>query len=81
MERNYTFGVSLVIIGGVFLSLSGIFLRNIESASGWQILFYRGVAFSTMLFLVLLFKYRSQTFAAFRAIGKPGLWAAPRPCK
>ena len=76
MERNYTFGVSLVIVGGVFLSLSGIFLRNIESATGWQILFYRGLAFSTMLFLVLLFKYRGKTVTAFRAIGKPGLWAA-----
>jgi len=75
MDRNYTFGVSLVVVGGVFLSLSGIFLRNVESASGWQILFYRGVAFSTMLFLILLVKYRSKTLEAFKAIGKPGLWA------
>ncbi len=75
MDRNYTFGVSLVVVGGVFLSLSGILLRNVESASGWQILFYRGIAFSTMLFLILLVKYRSKTLEAFKAIGKPGLWA------
>jgi drug/metabolite transporter (DMT)-like permease len=76
MERKYTYGVTLVIIGGVFLSLSGILLRNIESASGWQILFYRGLAFSSMLFCILLFKYRSGVFGAFRAIGRPGIWAA-----
>jgi DME family drug/metabolite transporter len=76
MERRYNFGVGLVIVGGVFLSLSGIMLRNLESASGWQILFYRGLAFSFMLFIVLLFKYRRGTVEAFRAIGKPGLWAA-----
>jgi drug/metabolite transporter (DMT)-like permease len=76
MERRYSFGVGLVIVGGVFLSLSGIMLRNIESASGWQILFYRGLAFSIMLFLILLLKYRSKTADAFRAIGRPGLWAA-----
>jgi len=76
MERRYTFGVGLVIVGGVFLSLSGIMLRNIESASGWQILFYRGLAFSIMLFLILLLKYRNKTADAFRAIGRPGLWAA-----
>ncbi|MFV2033412.1 MAG: hypothetical protein ACC663_13025, partial [Gammaproteobacteria bacterium] len=76
MERNFSYGVSLVIAGGVFLSLGGIFLRNIESATGWQILFYRGLAFSTMLFLVLLFRYRGKTVAAFRAIGAPGVWAA-----
>jgi drug/metabolite transporter (DMT)-like permease len=76
MERRYTFGVSLVIFGGIFLSLSGILLRNLESASGWQILFYRGIAFSFMLFLILLLKYRKGTVTAFKAIGKPGLWAA-----
>jgi drug/metabolite transporter (DMT)-like permease len=76
MERRYTLGVSLVIFGGIFLSLSGILLRNLESASGWQILFYRGIAFSFMLFLILLLKYRKGTVTAFKAIGKPGLWAA-----
>ncbi|MFT4630747.1 MAG: drug/metabolite transporter (DMT)-like permease [Urechidicola sp.] len=76
MERKYTYGVTLVIIGGVFLSLSGILLRNIESASGWQILFYRGLAFSSMLFFILLLKYRLGTIDAFRAIGRLGVWAA-----
>ncbi len=76
MERRYGFGVGLVIIGGVFLSLSGILLRNVESASGWQILFYRGLGFSIALFLILLLKYRKDTVNAFRAIGRPGLWAA-----
>jgi DME family drug/metabolite transporter len=76
MERRYSFGVALVIFGGIFLSLSGILLRNLDSASGWQILFYRGIAFSFMLFLILLLKYRRGTVTAFKAIGKPGLLAA-----
>ena len=76
MERRYGYGVSLVIIGGVFLSTSGILLRNLESADGWQVLFYRGIAFSLTLFLLLLMRYRSGIFSAFKAIGKPGLWAA-----
>jgi len=76
MERRYGYGVSLVVIGGVFLSTSGILLRNIDSASGWQILFYRGITFSLTLFLMLLFQYRRGIVDAFRAIGKPGLWAA-----
>ena len=76
MERRYGYGVTLVIIGGFFLSTSGILLRNIESASGWQILFYRGLTFSLTLFLLLLLRYRTGIGAAFKAIGKPGLWAA-----
>lgn len=76
MERRYGYGVTLVIIGGLFLSTSGILLRNIETASGWQILFYRGFTFSLTLFLLLLIRYRTDIGTAFRAIGKPGLWAA-----
>lgn len=76
MERRYGYGVTLVIIGGIFLSTSGILLRNLEAASGWQILFYRGFTFSLTLLLLLLLRYRSGIGAAFRAIGRPGLWAA-----
>jgi len=76
MERKYGYGVTLVVIGGFFLSTSGILLRNIETASGWQILFYRGLAFSLTLFLLLLVRYHSRIGSAFRSIGKPGLWAA-----
>ncbi len=76
MQRRYGYGVTLVVIGGVFLSTSGILLRNVEAASGWQILFYRGFAFSITLFLLLLLNYRKRSLAAFRAIGRPGLWAA-----
>lgn len=75
MERRYSLGVTLVIIGGAFLSLSGILLRNIESANGWQILFYRGLAFAVTLLLLLLIKYRKGTLQAFRDIGIPGVWA------
>lgn len=74
--RRYGYGVTLVIVGGLFLSSSGILLRNLESASAWQILFYRGFTFSLTLFALLLIRYRGGIVDAFRAIGKPGLWAA-----
>lgn len=76
MERRYGLGAALVIVGGLFLSTSGILLRNLEAANGWQILFYRGFAFSVTLLLLLLLRYRTGIGAAFHAIGRPGLWAA-----
>ncbi len=76
MERRYGYGVMLVIVGGIFLSTSGILLRNLESADGWQVLFYRGLAFSVTLFVLLLLRYRSGIVTAFRAIGIPGLCAS-----
>ena len=76
MERRYGFGVLLVCIGGLFLSSSGILIRNLESANAWQVLFYRGFTFALTLFLLLWLQYRRDIGNRFRAIGKPGLWAA-----
>ena len=75
-QRRYGLGVLLVVIGGVFLSTNGIMLRNLEQANGWQVLFYRGLAFSITLFFLLSVRYRDQTINAFKRIGKRGLWAA-----
>lgn len=74
-QNRYLIGVVLVILGGAFLSLSGIFLRHIESASGWTILFYRSTAFFVTMFTILAFQYRRGTFIAFGRIGKKGLLA------
>ena len=76
MARRYGFGVMLVMVGGLFLSSSGILLRSLEAASAWQVLFYRGFTFALTLFLLLLIQYRSGIGQAFRAIGRSGLWAA-----
>ena len=71
-NRQYGLGVLLVLIGGLFLSGNGILLRLVEDADGWQILFYRGAAFSMTLLVILLGKYRGRTVSAFRDIGPHG---------
>ncbi len=76
MNRNYSFGVMLVLIGGACLSTAGILLRHIEFANGWQILFYRGIAFSITLFMILLIRYRGRTIKAFRKVGVRGICVA-----
>ena len=75
-NRQYGLGVLLVLIGGLFLSGNGILLRLVEDADGWQILFYRGAAFSMTLLVILLGKYRGRTVSAFRDIGPRGFYAA-----
>ncbi len=69
-------GVCVVLLGGAFLSLSGIFLRHIEQANGWTILFYRSSAFFITMSTILAFQYRRRTTLAFRAVGKKGVYAA-----
>lgn len=73
-ERSrYLFGVGLLLLSGVVLSTLGVGLRQIESASGWQILFYRSFSFILTLFLIIAIRYRSNFFRAFYRVGRQGL--------
>ena len=65
-----------MLTAGVMLSLAGITLRHIESASGWQILFYRSLTFFVVITLYLAFRYRARVVRAFVAVGRPGLIVA-----
>ena len=65
-----------MLVAGVMLSLAGITLRHIESASGWQILFYRSLTFFVVVTLYLAFRYRARVVHAFVTTGRPGLVVA-----
>ena len=65
-----------MLTAGVLLSLAGITLRHIESASGWQILFYRSMTFFVVVTLYLAIRYRARFVHAFVATGGPGLVVA-----
>ena len=58
----------MLAVSALFLSTSGIALRNIEDASGWQILFYRSVAFSTTVLLFLLLRKKTRVTAYFQKL-------------
>ena len=57
-----------LVASGFFLSTSGIALRIIEQADGWQILFYRSLALSVTILLVLVFQKGSSFFDEFRGL-------------
>ena len=75
-HRRHATGVALVLTAGVLLSVAGITLRNIESASGWQILFYRSLTFFVVVTLWLAVRYRARFVHAFVRTGRPGLVVA-----
>ena len=76
LDRGHATGVTLVLVAGLMLSLSGVTLRHIESASGWQILFYRSLTFFVVVTLYLVFRYRTHVVRAFVTTGRPGLVVA-----
>ena len=64
----YRRGSLQLVASGFFLSTSGIALRIIEQADGWQILFYRSLALSVTILLILVFQKGSRVFDEFRGL-------------
>jgi len=64
----YRRGILQLVASGIFLSTSGIALRMIEEADGWQILFYRSFALSVTILLILVFQKGSRVFDEFRGL-------------
>ena len=64
----YRRGILQLVASGFFLSTSGIALRIIEEADGWQILFYRSLALSVTILLILVFQKGSRIFDEFRGL-------------
>jgi len=66
-------GPLLILTGGFCLSWGGLILRSFESASIWQILFYRSIFFLWVLIAFILLTYRKKTFQKIKEAGVPGL--------
>ena len=65
----YRRGILQLVASGFFLSTAGIALRLVEQADGWQILFYRSLALSITILLILVFQKGSRFFDEFRGLG------------
>jgi drug/metabolite transporter (DMT)-like permease len=75
-DRRYLMGLAGVLLAALAASSAGILLRQIEAADGWQILFYRSLAFVAVLLSYIVAQRRRDTLRAFLAIGWPGLVVA-----
>ena len=64
----YRRGILQLVASGCFLSTAGIALRLVEQADGWQILFYRSLALSITILLILVFQKGSRVFDEFRKL-------------
>ncbi len=75
-QALYRHAVLMVITGGVLLSLLGIGVRLIDSASSWQIMFYRSVTQALFLTLIVTFTQPKQRLRAFTSMGSKGFMAS-----
>ena len=68
-DRNYPLGVAMLLASGFFLGTSGLALRSVELASGWQILFFRSASFVLLVLLVLLIRRKGRVTEDFQRLG------------
>ena len=67
---NRRVGIPLVMMAGIFWSLSGLVYRWIEVASAWQVLFYRSLSLFCFIALWLVLRYRGRLVGVFQSAGR-----------
>ena len=73
---NYRLGLYLVFGAGLFWSTQGLAIRLMSEADAWQILFYRSIALTLFLAVVLLVQYGRGAFRATLNVGVLGIMGA-----
>lgn len=66
-------GVLLMVAAGLCWSTGGIFVRNVGTADGWEIVFWRSVFMVGFLFAALFWWHRGAVWSRIAAVGLPGL--------
>ena len=69
---NCRSGVLLVLAAGICWSSMGLGIRHIEVANVWQILFFRSLALTPLLLLVLTLRARGNPFPIIQRAGLAG---------
>jgi drug/metabolite transporter (DMT)-like permease len=75
-DSAYSRGVLMVLCAGICLSVGGLLVRHIETADGWQIVFYRATFFVATLLIFLAVRYRGRVVQPFKRTGVNGLLVA-----
>jgi drug/metabolite transporter (DMT)-like permease len=75
-DATYARGVVLTLVTAIAWSSTGLVFRYVEDASAWQILFFRALALSAALAIVLVLRSGRNTARAVVAVGWPGVIAA-----
>lgn len=68
-------GRIFVLISGAGMSLGGLFIRSIQDANEWQILFWRSLGLIAALLVFIAFRSQGRVLRAFRAVGAKGAFA------
>ena len=68
--------IVLVSVGAIGVSLGGLIVRHLESASAWQFNIYRGLVGAISLSVILVAQYRGGALEQFRRMESPAWFGA-----
>ncbi|MCE2524011.1 MAG: DMT family transporter [Rhodobacteraceae bacterium] len=71
MTRNAA--VLLVVVGALFMSTGAVYLRFVESAEGFQILFYRSLSLCPTVLAIVCIRRRSGPLAVLKSLDRSDL--------
>ena len=72
--KEHSRGVLLVALAGVFWSTSGLGVRYMQAANGWQIVFYRSLSLALFISFLIARRHYGKVLQNFRALGWTGFW-------
>ena len=72
-SNTYAQGVFLVLFAGVLWSTMGLGIRLIENAGVWQILFYRSISLTLLLFFVIRIRGKSKRLLSKKLFNTPNI--------
>ena len=72
-SNDYAQGVILVFFAGVLWSTVGLGIRLIENAGVWQILFYRSISLTLLLYLVIRLRGKSKRLLSKKLFNTPNI--------
>lgn len=75
MTKSHKFAVLLMIASATINSTSGLIVRSLDSASEWQIVFWRGFSLTITIAIILAMQYRKTTVEEYFRMGLSGVVA------
>jgi drug/metabolite transporter (DMT)-like permease len=65
--------MGLMVLSSIGISFGGLVIRSMQQADAWQINFYRSMAFVAAITLFIVIRYRGETAARIRSVGRSGV--------
>ena len=63
----------LMVVSSIGISFGGLIIRSMDSATPWQINFYRSLALGVAITLIIISRHRGRSVSMIAGIGRPGL--------